>query len=125
MGRHRIDSSAQMAPSRNNRQLHVIWRGVGFAMMVLIPVMSYAIARLFLDENVKQGWLVFPKDWYIQSTFLPTDILMVVVLMLILMLILYAIFTFFSLIIFQLFGTPRYGPLDVPPIKYKGGSYRR
>jgi hypothetical protein len=125
MGRHRIDSSQQMAPSKNNRQLHVIWRGVGFGLMVLIPVMSYALARLFLDENIKQGWITFPQNMYLRNTPLPQDLLILILIMLILMLIMYAIYTLFSLIIFRMFAPPRYGPLDVPPITYKGKQYKR
>jgi len=125
MGRYRQESHGQMEPSRNNRQLHWIWRGVGFGMMVIIPVMSYALARLFLDENYQKGWITFPKDWYIQNTFLPSDIIMIIVLMIIFSLVMYAIFTFLSLIIFRMFAPPRYGPLDVPPIKYKGRAYKR
>jgi hypothetical protein len=42
-----------------------------------------------------------------------------------LMVILYALLTFFSLLIFSVFAPPRYGPLDVPPVKYSGRPYKR
>ncbi len=126
MGKHRLNSSSRpMESSQNNRPAHAIWRGVGFGMMILIPVMSYALARLFLDENMTKGWIVFPKNMYIQTPPLPNDLLILIIIMIVLMLVMYAFFTLFSLIIFRFFAPPRYGPLDVPPITYKGKSYKR
>ena len=125
MGKYRMESSRQMTPSKNSRQMHPIWRGVGFGMMVLIPVMSYALARIFLDENATKGWLTFPKNMYLQNTPLPSDILILIGIMIVFMLVMYAIFTLFSLIIFRMFAPPRYGPLDVPPITYHGKNYKR
>ena len=125
MGKHRIQSTRQMEPSRNNRQLHPIWRGVGFGLMILIPIMSYALARLFLDENVNKQWITFPKNIYLQNPPLPSDLLILILIMVVLMIVMYAVFTLLSLIILRMFGEPRYGPLDVPPITYHGKPYKR
>jgi uncharacterized membrane protein YidH (DUF202 family) len=125
MGKYRRESSQSLMPSKNSRPMHAVWRGVGFGMMILIPVMSYALARLFLDENVNKGWITFPKNMYLQNPPLPNDLLILILIMIVFMLVMYAIFTLFSLIIFRLFAPPRYGPLDVPPITYHGKNYKR
>jgi hypothetical protein len=125
MGKYRRESSQSLTPSKNSQPMHAIWRGVGFGMMILIPVMSYALARLFLDENFIKGWITFPKNMYLENTPLPSDLLILILIMIVFMLVMYAIFTFFSLIIFRLFAPPSYGPLDVPPITYHGKNYNR
>ena len=125
MGKYQIRYARPIEPSRNSRQMHPIWRGVGFAFMILIPIMSYALARLFLDENVSKQWIVLPKNLLLHTPPLPEDLLILIMIMIILMLIIYAVVTFFSLLIFRVFAPPRYGPLDVPPITYHGKSYKR
>ncbi len=125
MGKYQTRITKQVEPSRNSRQIHPIWRGVGFVFMVLIPIMSYAIARLFLDENMRTGWVSFPENMYLKGTPLPQDIFILVIIVVMLMIFMYALLTLFSLIIFRVFAPPRYGPLDVPPIPYHGKSYRR
>ena len=62
MGKYQTRYTRPSGPSSNNRQMHPIWRGVGFAFMILIPIISYALARLFLDANVTKQWIVLPKD---------------------------------------------------------------
>jgi hypothetical protein len=125
MGKYQTRITKKEEPSRNSRQIHPIWRGVGFVFMVLIPIMSYAIARLFLDENMAKGWVTFPQNFYLRGTPLPEDIFILIIIVVVLMIILYALLTFFSLIVFRLFAPPRYGPLDVPPISYHGKPYKR
>jgi hypothetical protein len=125
MGKYSSRMSKAPEPSQNSRQVHPIWRGVGFVFMFLIPIMSYAIARLFLDENAAKGWVIFPKNFYITGSPLPQDIVIVGICTIVLMIILYSVLTLFSFIIFRMFAPPRYGPLDVPPITYRGKQYRR
>lgn len=52
--------SARAKP--RNREIHPIWRGVGFMMIVLIPVMSYAAVDVFLRLNGQNNWLPIPRD---------------------------------------------------------------
>ncbi len=114
-----------LQPSFSNRKIHPIWRGVGFAMMILIPFMSYFAADWFLTENVRKHWVEFPANLLIKTQGLPEDLLIRIIVIVALMIILYALFTFVSLIIFSIFAPPRYGPLDVPPITYRGRPYKR
>ncbi len=114
-----------LEPTFINRKIHPIWRGVGFAMMILIPFMSYVTADWFIKENVRQRWVEFPTSLLIKVQGLPEDLVIRIIITVALMIILYAILTFFSLLILRIFGSPRYGPLDVPPIKYSGRPYKR
>ncbi len=93
--------------------------------MILIPFMSYFTADWFLKENLRQHWVEFPANLLIKVQGLPEDLLIRIIITVALMVVLYALLTFFSLLIFRAFAPPRYGPLDVPPLKYKGRPYRR
>ncbi len=114
-----------LAPSFTNRRIHPIWRGVGFAFMILIPFMSYITADWFLTENVRKHWVEFPANLLIKVQGLPEDLVIRIIVTVALMVILYALLTFFSLLVMSIFGPPRYGPLDVPPVKYGGRPYKR
>jgi hypothetical protein len=39
---------------------HPIWRGLGFLLMGLIAVMSYAGANLLVEANKTRGWIAVP-----------------------------------------------------------------
>jgi len=40
--------------------VHPIWRGIGFLLMGLIAVMSYAGANLLVEANKTKGWIAVP-----------------------------------------------------------------
>ncbi len=110
-------------PSRLNPKVHPIWRGVGFALLIIAPLMAYATTELFLMENAVRGWVTFPANWIIkyQDPFILIKIGITVFLTLVFMAILQMVF----FIIMRIFAPPRYGPLDVPPVSFKGKSYKR
>jgi hypothetical protein len=113
-----------MEKSFLTRTIHPIWRGVGFGFMVIIPFMAYFLAELFLKENASKGWINIPVNWYIMS--LPDPALLIKIGATIGMAgILYLIITMFFFLVYRLFAPPRYGPLDVPPVTYKGRPYKR
>ena len=41
--------------------VHPIWRGIGFLLMGVISVMSYAGANLLVEANKTKGWVVVPE----------------------------------------------------------------
>ena len=41
---------------------HPIWRGLGFILMALIAVMSYAAANLLVEANKTKGWIKVPAE---------------------------------------------------------------
>ena len=41
--------------------VHPVWRGIGFLLMVVIAVMSYAGANLLVEANKTNGWVAVPR----------------------------------------------------------------
>jgi len=41
---------------------HPIWRGLGFILMGVIAVMSYAGANLLVEANKTKGWVYVPPE---------------------------------------------------------------
>jgi hypothetical protein len=104
-------------------RIHPIWRGVGFAMMVLIPLFSYAAAETIIQQNRKMNFFPWPTDIYAK----PGDLLYYgdpllyfkILVTITVMFILYALFTLVTVAINSAFGSPRYGPYDLPPVNAK------
>ncbi len=44
------------------RETHPIWRGVGFAFIILIPIMAYAGMDVLLKQNATHNWFPLPVD---------------------------------------------------------------
>lgn len=44
------------------RKIHPIWRGVGFALAILIPIISYAATEVLLEANRNENWFRLPSD---------------------------------------------------------------
>lgn len=42
------------------KRVHPVWRGIGFLLMGLIAVMSYAGANLLVEANKTKGWIAIP-----------------------------------------------------------------
>jgi hypothetical protein len=43
-----------------DEEVHPIWRGIGFLLMGLIAIMSYAGANLLVEANKTKGWIAVP-----------------------------------------------------------------
>ena len=126
MGRYQI-SYSEKKPGYNDRpEIHPIWRGVGFGMMVLIPIISYFATELLIAQNAISQWVVVPPDllahpgthlWFITVTdpYLYIKIVMTIALALVI----YVIFLFITYAAQRLFGPSRYGPMDAPPVRRK------
>jgi len=102
---------------------HPIWRGIGFAMIVLTPIMGYASALLLLDLNTKNRWLPIPGDLLIAGK--DPYLLIKIILTIVVSLVIFLIFQLITFFIYRITGPSRYGPLDVPPVRYSGKRYKR
>ncbi len=99
---------------------HPIWRGVGFAFMILIPIMAYAGMRVLMDQTdlitskMTPDMLVQPKDFlwpYVNDAFYVEAVTFILLLI-----IFFAIFTFVSFMITSAAGiTAKNDPFYVPP----------
>ena len=127
MGKYGSSSSFEAQQQRKMKEerqkIHPIWRGVGFLLMALTPVLGYFAGVVLLDENAKQNWFVIPAGWLASGN---DPLLYVKIgLTVVLGLVIFLVFQFFSVIILQIFGPPRYGPYDVPSVTYKGKKRSR
>jgi hypothetical protein len=104
--------------------LHPIWRGVGFVMMVIIPVVSIAAGQYIFEQNKIEHWFGIPSWLVIRFFKFDPFILAKVVLILLLMVIITSVLYTLSVFIIRVFGGPRYGPYDVPPVPYKAPKKR-
>lgn len=115
------------------QQQHPIWRGIGCLMIVIVPVMSYAIGLvtypLFVNARLVPYELMgTPQvpDWMWSSPnvagFLQTIIGHPNLKAILLLTVVYTVFIggLMSLLyafIYRAFGPPKYGPMDAPPIR--------
>jgi hypothetical protein len=123
MGKSNLRHSGPMKDSWMNRKIHPIWRGVGFVLMILAPIIAFATAEILMDENTRTSLVKIPQNIIVQWQ----DPLMLAKLILtfFITLVIYAILSMIYFFIARLFGPSRYGPTDVPPVAYKGKSYKR
>jgi hypothetical protein len=113
----------QKRQEKAQTKIHPIWRGVGFVMMVLIPIISYAAAEVLIAQNTKSNFLPWPYDLMAK----PGELLyngdqmlyLKIIGTIIFMLVFYGIFTLITFAVNSIFGVSRYGPYDVPPINAK------
>ena len=129
----RFDSSRRPAAYNEAPEFHPIWRGVGFAMMVLIPIISYAASTILFNLNLENNWVAVPRDllipareWVIQGfgrvllrIGLDPYLLIKIIMAVIIGFVIYAIFLVVTFVSNRFFGAPRYGPMDAPPIRRK------
>ena len=105
--------------SRVSAQLHPVWRGIGFILIILLPALGYGLTLVFLDMNAKNGWFPVPAEFLIYRWGLDPMILVKVGLTLVFSFILYTIFMLITYFIYSLFAPKRYIPPDLPPLKRK------
>jgi len=53
MGRYSMQRKHEERPWK----IHPVWRGIGVIWMCLIPIMSYALAKIFNQMNNQSHWL--------------------------------------------------------------------
>ena len=117
------DQYRRPPPKERPWQIHPIWRGIGCLMVVLIPLVSFAIADFVVQQNLQQGWLFIPYELrgppaypYLFAKLGVTVLISVG---------LFALYTIFYMFIYQMIGPPKYGPMDSPPLRRKSSIGRR
>jgi len=121
--------------------MNPIWRGIGCILIVIVPVISYAMMVIFspviiatnLVPSELLGHVKFPA-WVLKSPILSdvtffiggiNDLWFKLIAFFVILLLLTAIFSLLYTMVFQLIGPPRYTDKDAPPSKYKAKVYRR
>jgi hypothetical protein len=105
-------------PTERPWKIHPIWRGIGCLMLILIPIVSYAAADIFLDYA--PGWGLFPRASEIYSkidlNYIVLPISLGQVIFTILFMVMgFVIFTTVYAFVYRVAGPPKYGPTDAPP----------
>ncbi len=109
-------------------KVHPIWRGIGCALLIILPVMAYAGAVEIVALNSKNQWVVLPAV-FMQTVTAPylfsvPHLYANLSVALLLLVIGYGVLVVIYSILYSITGPGRYGPLDAPPPK-RPKSWRR
>jgi hypothetical protein len=117
-------------------------RGIGCIMMVVVPILAYGAAALLVNYGISRGWPI-PPNWLGRITIHPLllqlrglepiwNILLVqhnlianVVFAIAITIVIGGVMSVIYGYMYSLFGPPRYGPQDAPPIRVKVKRYKR
>lgn len=105
------------ASVKQREAVHPVWFGIGFILMILIPILGYIGSQVILEENAKANWFPIPADMIIR--FQDPYILIKLLITFILSFLVYALFLMITFIAHSLFGPRRYNPPDIPPLQRK------
>jgi hypothetical protein len=140
MGKY--SSSFQKPMAQKSDGPHVIWRGIGCLMMLIVPAISIAAGITTINYGLAHNWpipyqllasLRLPDFFYKSSglviifyplTQIPNLFAYVIVSLLYIVLIGGVISVIYAFI-YRAVGPSRYGPLDEPPPKIKTKRYTR
>jgi len=141
MGKYTSHVKQKVKP--RNVGVHPVMRGIGCIMMVVVPILSYGAALLLVDYGIQRGWPI-PPGWLepirihpllfqlrglepIWNFLLVQDNFMaVIVFTLAIIVVIGGVMSLIYGYIYTIFGPPRYGPQDAPPIRgVKVKRYKR
>ena len=133
---------SRQRPKPKVTDVHPVMRGIGCLMMIIVPILSYGIAMLLVDYGFSHGWPI-PRNWYGHPTIHPlllrvqglrpvwdflaqqNNLIANLVFTVVVIILIGGIMSIIYGYIYTLFGPPKYGPTDVPPIRVKVKRYRR
>ena len=120
MGFSTRDTSA-MQPKE--RTIHPVWRGIGFLLIIITPLMGYAVATLIVGANKIQRWVAIPTELIADGK--NPDLYVLILLTVVVSFLIYMVLSLLTFFVMSLISPPRYGPQDVPPAAYRGKRYKR
>ena len=139
MGKYAKYEYKQVKPRR--WKVHPIWRGIGLAMIILMPILSYAGAYTLVRENMKSHWFEVSADMMQTINFAPLlrmipelsgvvasfgriyyiDLALTVLFIVVG----FGVLTILSGFLYRAVGPSRYGPVDAEPIRKSPTSSSR
>jgi hypothetical protein len=140
MGKY--SSYSRPKPKPRVTGVHPLMRGIGCIMIVIVPILAYGTAVLLVNYGFQHGWPI-PPNWYGQPTIHPlllrlrglepvwnfllrqNNLIANVIFAIAIMVVIGGIMSVIYGYMYSLFGPPRYGPTDVPPIRIKVKRYKR
>jgi hypothetical protein len=132
MGKYSTYTRTKVPPRPSG--VHPVMRGIGCIMIVIVPILSYGIAILLVNYGTAQGWPI-PPDWYGAPSLPPIlekvqgfrpilqflrgqiNLEAYLAFTLVMIIVIGGIMTLIYGWLYTLFGPPKYGPQDAPPIK--------
>ena len=141
MGKYTTHS--RQPAKRRNVGVHPVMRGIGCIMIVLVPILAYGVALLLIDYGIQRGWPI-PPSWLQPITIPPLlfslrglepvwnfilrqdDLIAKIVFTIAITVLIGGIMSMIYGYLYSIFGPPRYGPQDAPPIRgVKVKRYKR
>ena len=106
------------------REPHPIWRGIGIAMVVLIPLISFAVSDLVMSWLKQKKGFRIPDplakwDWDIPIYGRVDDALAVLLFALVVMLIVFGIFTIINAVAYQATSDQNLRRFESAPREYR------
>jgi len=140
MGKYTSSVSKRSKP--RNEGLHVVWRGIGCVMMLLVPAVSIAAGAETIKYGLDNGWAIpyqllgYPTlpDLFYQSSGLLTifgpitrinHLYAYTAASILYMILIGGTISVLYAAAYRIVGPPRYGPMDEPPPKIKTKKYTR
>ena len=140
MGKYRSSSRQRQKPIDSGP--HVIWRGLGCLMMVIIPVISYAAAYEIVNYGLANSWTIpyqllgtpqlpeiIRKSNALWSLFRPItgiqNFYAYIAFGTLIMVLISGTISVIYAVVYRILGPSRWGPLDMPPPKFKTKKYTR
>ena len=129
-------------PKPRNLGVHPVMRGIGCIMIVVVPILAYGAAVLLVDYGVSHGWPI-PPNWLGRITIHPlllqlrglepvwnfllrqNDLVANVIFAIAITIVIGGLMSVIYGYLYSIFGPPRYGPQDAPPIRIKVKRYKR
>ena len=96
---------------------HPVWRGIGCFLLILLPIIAFAGAKLLVQANRTRRWVQIPAELTgsfsvpVVGRVIYADIAVTIGLIIVG----FAIITVVYAIVYKVLGISRYGPLDSPP----------
>jgi hypothetical protein len=141
MGKYTTHS--RQAPKPRSYGVHPLMRGIGCIMMIVVPILAYGLALFLVDYGIRRGWPI-PPNWLQPITIHPLlfrlrglepvwnfllvqdNLIAIVVFTIAIIVVIGGLMTIIFGYLYSLFGPPRYGPQDAPPIRgVKVKRYKR
>ncbi len=117
MPRRSYSSSSTERLTPLKKEIHPVWRGVGFVLIITIPVISIFAAIALVNANKVQHWIKVPRELLVN--FSDPYIAVKAIVAFIIGFLLFMIMTLITFIANRFWGPPRYGPFDVPVESFK------
>ncbi len=135
-------SYSRTPPKPRNVGVHPVMRGIGCIMIVVVPILAYGAAVLLVNYGATHGWPI-PPGWFGTPTFHPllwrlqglqpilqflqaqNNLQANIIFAIALTVVIGGIMSMIYGYTYTLFGPPRYGPQDAPPIRIKVKRYKR